>query len=151
MRAGVQCVPHLSADIKVPPGMPFFSVYNDFVTILLAIMLAVSWMLNDSLSSGPTSPLLLFVWGCRFYADWHKGGVGACQRKWFTLPNRITSSAYRGPNKSRPFPLIFLNGKHQSLICVSAVWLLNETPESPAGRCGVQMRRIPVPPSAPFA
>lgn len=59
----------------------FFPVYNDFVTILLALTLAIGWMLNDSLSSDPTTPLLLLFLGCGVYADWRKGGVGACQRK----------------------------------------------------------------------
>lgn len=68
-------------DIKVPPGTPFFSIYKDFVTILLAIPLAIDWMLDDSLSSDPTFPFLLLVWGCGVYSDWHNGGVGACQWK----------------------------------------------------------------------
>lgn len=63
MRAGV---PHLfnCLNIKVAPGMPFFSVYNDVVTILLAIMLAIGWMLNDPQTPRPLD--CCWFWAAEF-------------------------------------------------------------------------------------
>lgn len=109
----------------------FFCIQWFFFTILLALPLAIGWMLNDSLSSDPTSPLPLLVWGCGVDPDCRCTSKGM-----ISSPKQNNIICISRSQQISSFPAHLFEWKTpKSDLCFDPR-VLNGTPESPAGSCG---------------